>query len=238
MSTFIGLPVVGIDSSGNQINLLTKSDGTTLATTNHCAANFKSDIWESTQINVLAKDDSGTILGIGSGVNNGQTVSLFWMYSGGKWKIGKNGFTGDTRPYGVEGASSWYVSDRKSVINSDMKVKSPMPAGGLSPLSPTFTTASTDAIDSLNRNGSTIIGSSYDTIGTWLSSNSWIHSPGPATKLATGRFETTYTFPGYTGANAQVQYANTVVSSANVASYGLMGPTVSSGPQISVTWPA
>ena len=78
--------------------------------------------------------------------------------------------------------------------------------------------------------GSLTVSSSLTTVGSWLSSTGWIHSPGPVTYLPTGHLETTYTFPGYSGLNAQVQYATTVSSGD---SYGLMG-----SPQISVTWPA
>ena len=228
MTAFTGIPIVGQDGSGNNIMLAITSDGKTQSTNNSTSAN-SNKFWGNTSISALFKSTSNEVVALGTGIDpSGNSVPLIWKRDADGWTNGRFN-PGSIRPVGVTKNSTWFFAQGTYIINSSLDNPAPAPAGGLSD-----TTISSTVVggygDGLDTMGSLTVSSSLTTVGSWLSSTGWIHSPGPVTYLPTGHLETTYTFPGYSGLNAQVQYATTVSSGD---SYGLMG-----SPQISVTWPA
>jgi hypothetical protein len=230
--SYVGVPVTGVDANGNPIMLMTDNNGSTSAIANTSATNQIG--WDMLEISTLVKTNDGKIVGLGIGSNaTTPSIKLVWVKDSSGWNIAPSNLsTADIRPYSVEHDSTYYIAVRNQLVSTDLSLSVPA-GGGLAVNNSVPVQVSAAAIDGVNSNGTTIVATSLGTIGTWTSGNAWVHSVGPVTYIPTGHLETTYTFPGYTGANAQVQYANTVVSSANVASYGLMG-----SPQISVTWPA
>jgi hypothetical protein len=243
---FTGIPVVGLDASGNPLMVITNTDGNSVATANANAVGLGSPApvtpalpgesptpsasWGKVEITSLFANSSGDIIGLGLGSDqSGTTNNLVWTRTSDGWKIGLSGLTSQVRPTGLEYNSSWLVADGTKIISSNFAMATATPAGGFAASLPTVSNVAVIPVDSLNNNGSTIVATSINTVGSWTSGNAWAHSPGPVTQIPTGHLQTTYTFPGYSGANAQVQYA----TAGNIDSYGLMG-----SPQISVTWPA
>jgi hypothetical protein len=225
---YTGLPIVGLDAAGNNVMMVTNSSGSTFMAAGSATTNFSIN-WSNTSVHTLYKNASGEILALGTGVSpSGVTTPLAWKYSNSQWTVCKTSLH-NTNPDAINFESIWLVADGTGVMSSDFNVPAPGPAGGLSDSLAILTVLASGGMDNLNK-GSTVVASSRSTIGTWTKSNGWTHNVGPVSYVPTGHLKTTYTFPGYAGANAQVQYA---ANTRDGYSHGLVG-----SPQISVTWSA
>lgn len=225
---YFGAPVMGLDGSGNDIMILLGPDNLIEASGNSSSFNQPAD-WQSVSVDALFTSALGTI-GFGSGVTaTGTTTPLMWSLKSGSWTIGSATNLANIRNVGaVDFNSAWYVTNGTSVQTTDA-VFATSPAGGLAS-DPATSVVKSANIDQLSKNSATVVGASQSYIGTWTSSDSWAtQHVGPATLVPTGHLDTTYTFPGYSGSNAQVQYANV---DAETEGFGLLG-----GPQLSVTRP-
>lgn len=226
---YFGAPVVGLDGSGNSIMLLLDPDNNIVASGNTSSFNQPAD-WQSLEVNALFSSSLG-VIGFGNGVTAaGTTTPLIWSFINGAWVIGSATNLSNIRNVGaVDFNGAWYVANGGSVQSTDAVLTASAPAGGLAS-NPTTTNVKTANIDQLSKTSSTVVGASQAYIGTWTSSDGWAaQHVGPATLVPTGHLDTTYTFPGYSGGNAQVQYANRV---AGDEAFGLLG-----NPQLSVTRP-
>ena len=218
MTSFTSIPTLGLDPLGNPTNLITNSSGQALVCTNANTMTLPDQAWQQTEVTVLFKSSAG-IAGLGTGTDStGKTQNLLWENQGSGWVIGPSALS-QIRPYGLEYESGdWLIATGQNVLASDFMLHSPAPAGGLASSPPTYETLSSSSIptDALNQNGSLVVATSMSSIGSWTESDTpgtWDHNVGQSTPLATGHKKTTYTFPGYSGGNAQVQYGNAVPNS-------------------------
>jgi hypothetical protein len=112
-----------------------------------------------------------------------------------------------------------------------MSLVPPVPAGGFSSTKVEFkngyaqksvTPGAPVNVDSLSYTNSVLVLTSRAQIGTWQPNGSvtengkWDYFVGNACQVPTQHHSTSYTFPGYSGANAQVQFANAIPIVSNV----------------------
>ena len=230
--SYFGAPIMGSDELGNPIMMTINESGETTATSNTVAQNASSE-WQSVEIKQLFKTSAG-VLGFGTGVDaGGSTVNLAWNNPTGTCTIGAAASMPTNVLSGEYYNSDWIIATGSAIVASDYNFNSSSPAGGYDTTPADSTVLASVPVNSLTVKGSVAVGVSSNTIGSWPSSASWTHQYGTGVNSPTGVLKTLYTFPGYTGANAQVQYANTIVSGNSTASYGLMG-----NPQMTVSWAA
>lgn len=214
--TFTSIPTVGKDANGTPVNLITNSSGQALVAANPSTIGTPSTAWQKTEVDTLVHTSAGTI-GIGYGIDpNGLNQSLLWANTGGVWKIGPATLS-HIRPNGItNNGSTWLIADGTNIYSTDFNLKASGPASQLAALAPIYTPQSNVAIpvDGLSTMSTITIGTSLNTVGSWTPNvsipNFYDHNVGESVPVATGHKKTSYTFPGYSASNPQIQFANAV----------------------------
>ena len=169
-ASYTGIPIIGQDSAGNNIMVVTNSDGNSVATSNTNAiavsnnnpvtppapgvAPSASSSWSNVEITSLFKNAAGNIIGLGIGVDqSGATNNLVWIRTSDGWKVGISGLQNQVRPMGLEYTSTWLIADGSKVYSSDFNLTTATPAGGFSTSTPSITTIAEIPVDSLNNSG-------------------------------------------------------------------------------------
>lgn len=175
--------------------------------------------WPTIQVDAIYADGA-EVLALGTATDsNKATKKLAWTNKSGNWVIGQAPVD-QIRPVGIEDNSGFFLvadSNMQGVIRSKFNYAgSPTPAGGFNDILPTYEVVnSRGAIDSLSNNGTTTVGASLTTIGTWVTDSTiagggdWSHQVGVAELILTNNRATSYTFPGAAG-NTQIQRANAI----------------------------
>lgn len=207
------LPLVGLDGNGNTVNMLMSADGTP-NTAGYVDSYDSSTFSEyvSVTIKTLFKSSIGTVaIGEGS-LTRGSLVRLAWNNVGG-WKVGTSPVSGPIKFNGVTYKDGGYlIANGTSIYKTDMVFGTGNPLDGYSPTVPSvINTAIWAPADNLTSNSTLVVGASTASTGTWspvgaiVANGVWDHNVGEAVNLKTGHLKTTYTFPGYGGANPQTQ---------------------------------
>lgn len=216
--------------------------------------------WPTLEVKTIYSDGT-SVVAIGNGVDSNNTnKKIAWNNKSGSWVIGQTPLE-SIRPVGVEDNAGYFLfaaGESQAVFQSNMAYFStPTPVGGFVDQFHNYQVVnSTGRIDSLSNNGTTTVGASLNTIGTWVTDaaivegGSWSHEVGVAELVLTNNRGTSYTFPGAAG-NTQIQRANAIpagnshpinwdiADSASQGYYGLMGTTgnnVGTGTHLTVTW--
>lgn len=251
---FQGIPVLGQDASGQPLNMVMDSTGKsntagfveTVGGTSPSAPSTTpqpstSNAWHLTQVTSISKSSSG-LVAIGYGADNtGSTSNIAWIYNESSWKVGPSG-TNSVRSIGIaHDGTNYVVADGSSIKVSNFVLGNLSPAGGYASAPPTYVSVSSSA-DAVVK-GSVVIGSSLSANGVWVGP-SWSHEAGLPVLVPTGHYSTTYTFPGASGSNLQIQIVKAIPNGDNLPTtwgddsinskgyYGLIN-----SPSVKVEWP-
>lgn len=212
--TMISLPTYGLDANGDPMTLYVDENQQTIASNNSQSMGTRNTAWQITQVQSIKKATNNDIVGIGYGVNqSGTSINLVWKFTNGQWIIGDAQFVGNwaVRESGLtHNGTKYALATGEGIFTSNFNYTAPSPSGGLS-TTPQNYGQIIYPVDSLDSNGSTIVGTSMSVTGTWTGNNvsgsdGWTHNVGEVVPLKTGHLKTSYTFPGYAGSNAQTQH--------------------------------
>jgi hypothetical protein len=217
--TITSIPVTGTDENGAPINLVA-TDAGTVANQNISAQRAPTPLsWALTEIKSLYK--SGTnMLGLGYGIDSTNTKhNLIWINRNGSWFVGKLGDASAIRPDAIGYFSNqWLMSygGQTYVANVDSIVSS-TPAGSMSetPVDFRVATQSPMAVSAFTIGGGNLVAiGSFNGVnvpsGAVTEKGKWINHFTDSVFIETCAQDTSYTFPGYAGANPQIHFANAV----------------------------
>lgn len=208
-------PTVGIDSDSGQTKMLITQGGKAkVAGYEQCYATGFSDQWTETEITQVYGID-GVIYATGSGKRSETgTKTLQWTYTGTLSPYQRTNTPSSTESLNYFN-SKYLMATGSNIVNLDpSSITKVGPVTGLSAQTPTEHNTSNSSVSttSLNANSSIIVGASTTYNGVWVTSNittngTWPHYVGEVVKVPSGHHSTSYTFPGYSGANPQIQIA-------------------------------
>lgn len=213
MTAFI--PVVGEDENGVALNTIINGNGVhTTSDPRIVDGPSASTIYPTftlTEITALFKSADGTFATGYGLVNNSTSTELVWKKDGLTWspyKITK----GALRSIGLGiNAGKYLVSYGTGLGYTTLTpTGASWPATTFNENPVDFRYTGPNSIDNLV-SGTFVVGGSLSTIGsftpnTTISAGSvWDVNAGEARKKKTGHLSTSYTFPGYSGSNSQVQ---------------------------------
>lgn len=253
------LPIVGKGPKGKPVTgYATGITPSSFNSTSNMSASLKKKIgeWKFTEVCALYQSDDG-IVGVGYGVDKlGKTQNLIWKFKNNKWLIGSIADLKGIKPAGVNfHDGSWLFAKGTDLLVSKVALRPSAPAGDMPTMRPAMERAGKSAIksDSITSSASTVISTSASVTGTDIPAGavapagSWPHYS--IVQNETCHYDTWYSFPGYSGANPQFQFANAVVNGTAQPTqwyvdktvlgaegyYGVVADT-STDPSVTVTW--
>ncbi len=243
---FGGIPVLGLDTSGNPLNLIPTKSGTTLTGGHVNNLGTGMYAWSLTQVTSIARNPAGDLVCLGYGsTKDGTTENLTWVRKSNNWMIGPSGID-SVGSLSIAYDGSKYVAAVSNIKTSSFALVNSSPASGFAGGPPVYDTTIAASANSVTSNGSKAIAYAIGTVGTWIGPT-FTHVLGIPVEVVTGHYATTYTFPGASGSNLQVQSlglsaippADTVPSDWGNTSetaegyYGLIN-----NPHFTISWPA
>lgn len=198
-------PIVGKNANGESLLLMVTNDNQ--AVTSRYVDSMNKSTGVSSTVDAIAASPDG-LLALGTMTKkDGVTHKIAWLYKNSNWQIGS--VASLTTPGRVDGvgytSNHSYVISGATIAESQFNIKQSLACNGVS-LEPEITqNAVAISTNHISSGSSVTVAASDSSTGT-LTSDFWnTHHIGELVQVPSGHHSTSYTFPGYSGANAQIQ---------------------------------
>ena len=208
------IPTVGANASGLPTMLVMDSTkAVTSSSVEVLNSGGSGDVWINSTIESMQQTPNGLLATGYSTTKSGARVNAAWKYSS-SWTSGLVSFSGVRDDSGISYAgSNFLVAADSNVKFSPFNFTSGSPVGNVSSTitATPNSSASNFAVDNISSNGSIQVATSMSSTGvrkpngSIVENGTWDFYAGEPIPVDTGHILTTYTFPGYSGGNAQIQ---------------------------------